>query len=154
VSEPQVHIRPARPDEGDRLRELASASKGHWGYEPEQIRRWVEGGDFSPAGLRGKLVFVADANGDAVAWAAVIPKGEVMWLEDMWVDPPWIGKGLGSLLFDHALALAREHGARSMEWEAEPHAVGFYQRVGGRHLRDSEPTEFGRVVPVMGIAVD
>ena len=40
-----------------------------------------------------------------------------------------------------------------MEWEAEPNAAGFYAKVGGRYLRDSEPTAFGRVIAVMGVDV-
>jgi hypothetical protein len=38
-----------------------------------------------------------------------------------------------------------------MEWEAEPNALGFYEQMGGRHLRDSEPGVWGRVNAVMGI---
>jgi hypothetical protein len=38
-----------------------------------------------------------------------------------------------------------------MEWEAEPNALGFYERMGGRYLRDSEPSAWGRVIPVMGV---
>jgi hypothetical protein len=38
-----------------------------------------------------------------------------------------------------------------MEWEAEPNAVGFYERMGGRHVRDSEPNEWGRVLEVMAV---
>jgi hypothetical protein len=38
-----------------------------------------------------------------------------------------------------------------MEWEAEPNALGFYERMGGRYLRDSEPSAWGRLIPVMGV---
>jgi GNAT superfamily N-acetyltransferase len=151
VSEPLVRIRGARPDEGERLREIAIAAKGHWGYEPEVVRRWAADGDFSAEGLRRKHAFVADAREGVVAWAGVIPKDAVVWLDDLWVDPPWIGRGVGSLLFEHARALARDLGGRTLEWEAEPNAVGFYERVGGRYLRDSEPSAWGRVLPVLGV---
>ena len=43
----------------------------------------------------------------------------------------------------------RELGVSALEWEAEPNAVGFYEKVGGRYVRDSEPSEWGRVLPVM-----
>jgi GNAT superfamily N-acetyltransferase len=128
VSEPLVRIRAARPDEGERLQEIAIAAKGHWGYEPAVVRRWAADGDFSAQGLRRKHAFVAEAQGDAVAWAGVLPRGAVVWLDDMWVDPPWIGRGVGSVLFDHARTLAKALGGRTLEWEAEPHAVGFYER--------------------------
>jgi GNAT superfamily N-acetyltransferase len=146
-----VRIRPARPDEGERLREIARASKGHWGYDPEEVREWADGGDFSPESLSHKHAFVAEAGDEVVAWAGVIAEREIVWLDDMWVDPPWIGQGVGALLFDHAVALARQFGGRTLEWYAEPHAIGFYEKVGGRYLRDGPPSEWGRVLPVMGV---
>jgi hypothetical protein len=51
-------------------------------------------------------------------------------------------------------AKARELGAVRLEWEAEPNAVGFYEKLGGRYLRDSEASEWGRVLPVMGVSLD
>jgi hypothetical protein len=42
-----------------------------------------------------------------------------------------------------------------MEWEAEPLAVGFYERMGGRYLRESELSVlWGRTLPIMGVALD
>jgi GNAT superfamily N-acetyltransferase len=146
-----VSIRPARPEDEDRLREIAGASKSYWGYEPERVNQWAAGIDLFLEGPRSRELYVAEAAGRAIAWAALIPKGDVVWLEDMWVEPDWIGKGVGSLLFGHCRECATALGGTSMEWEAEPNAVGFYERVGGRYLRDSEPTEWGRVVPVMGV---
>ena len=37
-----------------------------------------------------------------------------------------------------------------MEWEAEPNAIGFYEKLGGIYLRESEETEWGRTLSVMG----
>jgi GNAT superfamily N-acetyltransferase len=150
-SGPSLRIRHAHPHEGERLREIAVASKGHWGYESELVQQWAAMGDFSLGGLREKEVYVAEAEGRAVAWAALIPRGELVWLDDLWVEPQWIGKGVGSLLFRHAVHRAAELGGRKMEWAAEPNSVGFYERLGGRYLRDSEPTSWGRAIPVMGV---
>ena len=67
------------------------------------------------------------------------------------MEPEWIAKGIGSLLFRHAVERAIRLGGKQLEWEAEPNAVGFYEKLGGRYLRDSEPSLWGRVIPVMGI---
>ena len=75
----------------------------------------------------------------------------MVWLDDLWVEPEWIGRGVGSRLFHRAVERARELDATRLEWEAEPHAIGFYTRMGGHYLRDSEPSAWGRVIPVMGI---
>jgi GNAT superfamily N-acetyltransferase len=146
--DPAVRIRPARPSEEGRLREIAAAAKGHWGYDPVLVRRWASSIDFSAA---AQETYVATAAGRAVAWAAIDPRGDVIWLADLWVEPAWMGKGVGTLLYRRCAGRARELGGRTMEWEAEPNSVGFYERVGGRYLRDGEPGEWGRVLPVMGV---
>ena len=73
-----VRLRPADPQEGERLREIAIASKSYWGYAPDRVTEWAAMGDFSPAGLRRKEAHVADVDGRAVGWVAIIPRGAVL----------------------------------------------------------------------------
>jgi GNAT superfamily N-acetyltransferase len=149
-----ARIREGRPDEFERLREIAGAAKAHWGYDPERVREWVEAGGFEPESLSTRLVYVAEAEGEPVGWAALIPSGETGWLEDLWVEPQWIGRGIGRLLFEHVLDRARALGASRLEWEAEPNARGFYERMGASYVRDSETTEWGRVLDVLGVSLE
>src|SRR5262245_27749502 len=106
-----VQIRRAEPDEGEQLRTSAVASKGQWGYDIQRVREWAAGGDFSPAALSGKEVYVAEVGGRIVGWSALIPKGESCWLDDLWIEPDWIGRGIGSRLFRHAADQASRLGA-------------------------------------------
>jgi GNAT superfamily N-acetyltransferase len=129
----------------ERLREIAFAAKAHWGYDAQRVRDWADSIDFDD----GRELLVEDD----VAWASIVPKGDVCVLEDLWVDPTAMGRGLGARLFRRAVERAREHGATRLEWEAEPNAVGFYERLGGHYLRDSEPSQWGRVLPVMGVSL-
>jgi len=133
------------------LREIAVEAKAHWGYDRALVEEWALGGDFDPESLRKRLLYVAESDGRPVGWAALIPRGEVGWLEDLWVDPPWIGRGVGRMLFEHVAAEARQRGARRLEWEAEPNAQGFYEHLGATYVRDSEETEWGRVLEVLGV---
>src|SRR5207248_6622164 len=133
-----VCIRPAEEDEGERLRAIAVAAKASWGYDLERVREWAAMGDFSPAGIRQKHVFVASVGKNAVGWGAAIRRGDVLWLDDLWIEPAWMGKDIGSRLFQHAADLGRRWGTARMEWEAEPNAVAFYEKMGGRYLRDGE----------------
>jgi GNAT superfamily N-acetyltransferase len=129
-----------------RLREIAYAAKAHWGYDERLVREWADSIDVDD----GRMVLVED---DA-AWASLVPRGEVCVLEDLWVEPAAMGRGLGTKLFRRAEELARELGAARLEWEAEPNAIGFYEKLGARYLRDGEPSEWGRVLPVMGVSLD
>jgi GNAT superfamily N-acetyltransferase len=133
------------------LREIALEAKAHWGYDRERVEEWARAGDFEPESLRARLLYVAEGEGRPVGWAALIPRGEVGWLEDLWVEPAWIGRGVGRTLFERVAAEARQRGARRLEWEAEPNALGFYERMGGAYVRDSEETEWGRVLQVLGV---
>jgi GNAT superfamily N-acetyltransferase len=146
-----VRIRPVAPDEGERLREIAIAAKGYWGYDRDRVREWANIGDLSPAGLRQKDFYIASVEGTVVGWAAAIGKGDVWWLDDLWIEPKWMGKGIGSRLFHHAAERGRRAGRVRMEWEAEPNALGFYEKMGGRHLRNSVPGVWGRVNAIMGL---
>jgi GNAT superfamily N-acetyltransferase len=148
----EYSIRPVDPHDGERLQEIAIAAKSYWGYDLERVMQWAATGDYSPQGLREKDVYVAETQGSQViGWASLILRDDACSLDDLWVEPEWIGQRVGSLLFRHMVERAKQRGATRMEWEAEPNALGFYGKMGGRYLRDSELSTWGRVIPVMGI---
>jgi GNAT superfamily N-acetyltransferase len=142
-------LRPAAPDDYERVRELTFESKAHWGYDRDFVRRWAEGLGFEDE----EEPWVVELDGAIVAWAGLVPPADgVAVLDDLWVDPAAIGRGLGSRLFRLAADRARELGAERLEWGAEPNAVGFYEKLGGPKLRD-HVTEWGRLAPWMGLAL-
>ena len=146
-------IRPAHADEGERLREITAAAKGHWGYEPGRVDAWAAALDLSPERLAGAHAFVAAADGGAIGWAEILPPaGGICVLEHLWVEPARMRHGAGTALFRHAAGAAAGLGAREMEWEAEPNALPFYARVGGRPVRTTV-SEWGRELTVMGVSL-
>ena len=144
-------IRRARAEDGDRLREITRLSKGYWGYDENLVREWSDGFDFSPKKFREQELYVAELNGQIVAWMGLVPPiSGVALLDDLWVEPSTIGHGVGSTLFTVARQRAEALGASLMEWEAEPNALGFYKKMGGRYLRQSA-SEWGRQLTMMGV---
>jgi GNAT superfamily N-acetyltransferase len=148
-----VRIRRARPGEGERLREIARVSKGHWGYDSERVEQWAAGLDLSPEALRRKEFYVAEIDGHVVGWSALSARGDVYWIDDLWIDPDWIGRGAGTQMFRHAVARAEGFRAARIEVEAERHAIGFYEKMGARYVRDSEPGVWGRVSPIVALQI-
>jgi GNAT superfamily N-acetyltransferase len=149
-----VTIRAASGEEGGRLKEIAIAAKQFWGYEPDKVREWADRGDFSPEQLGKLTVFVAEAGEHAIGWCSLEPRGELWWLADLWIEPEWIGKGVGSRLFRHSARHAQREGAKRLEWEAEPNSIGFYAKMGARYVRDSELSEWGRTLSVLGVELN
>ena len=91
------------------------------------------------------------ATGVSIGWSSLLRRDRVCVLDDLWVEPEWIGKEIGTVLLERARDHAIELGAEQLEWEAEPNATGFYERMGGRNLRDGEPTPWGRVLQVLAL---
>ena len=64
-------------------------------------------------------------------------KGQRMYLEDLIVTESWRGKGIGKLLFDKLLEIAREKKYQGMTWQVldwnEP-AIHFYKKYEGLQL--------------------
>nr|WP_239028783.1 GNAT family N-acetyltransferase [Pseudonocardia acidicola] len=145
-------IRPARPDEADLLTGIAVRSKAYWPYPDRFIARFARSLGLSPEVIAANEVWVADRDDVVVGFYTVLQRGELAVLDDMWLEPAEIGCGLGRRLFEHARARATAVGAAVLEWEAEPYAVGFYERMGGRQVRMTD-SPLGRKLPVMRLAL-
>jgi GNAT superfamily N-acetyltransferase len=144
-------LRRAEQRDVEGLREIMVAAKAYWGHDPAWVERWVEAGDFPGVAVAGGEARLAEVYGAVAGWSALQLRGDVAWLEDLWVAPSCMGRGVGKALFLDAAARARAAGAVRLEWEADVDAVGFYERMGGRRVRDSDATELGRILPVMAL---
>jgi N-acetylglutamate synthase-like GNAT family acetyltransferase len=140
-----VTIRDATAADVPRMREIARAAKGYWGYDAERVRAWSEELAFP----HERAQWIAECDGVAVAYAALLPpEGGVCELDDLWVDPAFMGQRIGRELFAKAVDRARELGAAALRLEAEPNAVGFYERMGA-HRAGTAIGSWGRELPVM-----
>jgi len=148
--EDQVRIRSALPEEGERLREIVIASKRYWGYDQEFMSRFAAVISMSPGYVRQHDVWVLEHAGRIAGLYGLIHQGEVAQLDHLWLLPRHIGNGFGRILFEHAVMRAAQQGARRLEWDAETHAVGFYERMGGRPARETT-SQLGRTVQVFGL---
>jgi GNAT superfamily N-acetyltransferase len=125
-------VRRAHPGEADELRGIAIAAKGYWAYPDDFMAAWTRRFELSPEYVRDNEVAVAVVDGRTVGFAALIARAGECELDHLWVLPEHIGSGLGRDLFGWARSRARELGAARLRWDAEPGAVGFYERMGGR----------------------
>lgn len=126
-------------------------AKATWGYDRAAIDHWVSGRDFSNPALLAKHCYVAEVRQRVIAWTSIECRADAFWIDDMWVEPRWMRRGVGTRLFQHAADLARALGVQRLEWEAELDAIGFYEQMGGRAVHQAEPGLFGPSGPVMAL---
>lgn len=146
-----ITIRRVLLEEADRLSQIALAAKRHWGYPERWIEIWTPQLTYDTDYFVQNESWVAEMDHGPVAFYTLLEKDDTAWLENLWVMPELIGKGIGKELFLHAVDLARRRGSTLLQLEADPNAAGFYEKMGMHKIgeRHSEVDGQPRVLPIM-----
>jgi GNAT superfamily N-acetyltransferase len=151
-----ISIRRARADEAGLLSDLAFRSKAHWGYPPDWLELWRPELTVDPRALEAAPTFVAVDASAILGFYLLQPtnRAEACALDCLFVEPAAIGRGVGQALFAHACNTARGLGYRAMVWGSDPHADGFYLRMGARKFGERlSSTIPGRAIAEMAITL-
>ncbi len=141
-----IEIHQAKPEDWERLGQIAVASKSYWGYSEHLLLQWAQTPIITPDSIKKDTVYVACINSFLIGWYRLLIRLPVVILEDLWVLPDYIGKGVGRNLFEHAIQQANLSGAERLELDADPNAEPFYTRMGCQVIGESI-SEWGRAVP-------
>ena len=128
-----LHIRRARPEEAEALTDLIMRSKAHWGYDPTRLAAWRADHTLDAETIARDAVYCAeDADAGVVAGVSHFYPitDEEVYLDRLFIEPAWMGRGVGRLLWCHAVEQATAQGAREMSLGADPNARPFYEHMG------------------------
>lgn len=153
---PSLELRPALPEDADGLSALAKRSKAYWGYDTNFMNAAAEALTFSPDEIVSGHFVVAATGGNPIGFYALA------WINDttseldaLFVDSPWIGKGIGKALMCSALRDAKTMGARHLIAQVDPNALPFYLAVGGQRNGEKESESIpGRYLPMVTYALE
>lgn len=148
-----IVIIPAQPEHADVLTQITITAKRHWNYPERWIELWLPMLAISAGYISNNETWTAVTGDEPIAYYSLKQEGDELWLDNIWVLPEYMGKGVGRELFNHALERSREHGASVLKIEADPNAVSFYQHMGARRVGEHHGEIDGqpRIVPVMEI---
>jgi|SRR5215207_1586610 len=148
-----MEIRYAIPGDAETLSQVAIRAKAYWGYPKNLLEVWKPTLTFSPEYFNENESWIAEVDNRPIAFYTLQEQDGIAWIENLWVLPEYIGKGVGKQLFHHALSRTRVLGYRILQLEADPNAVGFYGKMGMRKIgeRRSEVDGQPRVLPMMEI---
>ena len=145
-----VEIREAVVSEAEILSALALEAKAHWGYSSETIETWRDQLRISSADVASKPTFVGAINGDVAGFYSLAPSEHAWELDNLWVSPQYMHRGVGRALLAHALEVAFRGGASSVTVDADPNAEAFYLSCGATRSGEVPapiPGEPGRIRP-------
>lgn len=95
-----------------------------------------------PEGLAEGRTHVAEEDGSVAGFATWAETAGTIELEDLFVDPGYIRRGIATALVSCITEILRARGAKRLEVTANPHALEFYRAVGFTDCGVAE-TDFG-----------
>jgi GNAT superfamily N-acetyltransferase len=138
-----VEIREAATSEANALSALALQAKAHWGYSQEALESWKDQFEISPSDVASKPIYVGAIGEDVAGFYSLVPSERIWKLDNLWVAPKFMHRGVGRTLLTHALEWAFRGGASSVTVDADPNAESFHLSGGA--------TRYGEVpAPIPG----
>lgn len=150
-----MQIQPVIPEHADTLTQIALAAKRHWGYPERWIEIWTAQLTFTAAFFESNEGWAAMDGETEAGFYTILVADKAASIEHLWVLPKYMGQGIGKQLFRHAVQTARERGCETLQLDADPNAVGFYERMGMHKVgeRHSEVDGQERMLPIMEISL-
>jgi GNAT superfamily N-acetyltransferase len=145
-----IKIRTARSEDALRLHELHAASvraqcAKH--YPNEMIKAWLQ--SRTPSGylppIERAAIFVAELNHKIIGFGEATTGAIVA----VYVDPSAIGQGVGRLILDRALELARGNHLGPVRVESTLNASSFYEHHGFVEVRRATVSRNQVEVPIV-----
>lgn len=155
-------IRRALAVDAARLTTISFASKAHWKYPPGYFDIWRQELTISPTYIENPKhdVFVFERSGVIQAYYCLVELDEQVriddivltagaWLEHMFVDPEFMGIGVGTRLFHHLVGRLEVSEHRQIKILADPNARPFYQKMGCTYRGEYPSCIAGRTTPYL-----
>lgn len=160
-----LSFRNALTNDANRLTEIAFAAKRTWDYPEEYFEVWKDELTITEKYIENNIVFVAEEGREIAGFVSIVfmPEAKMFgqvfvdaghWMDHLFIDPNFQHKGIGIKLVETANQFCNEQGISTLRIFVDPNAVGFYEKVGARFVRNSQSSIAGRQIPVYQLDFD
>ncbi|TDW44345.1 putative N-acetyltransferase YhbS [Flavobacterium sp. 270] len=145
-----MNIQKAKPEDHIRLTEITKKSKAFWGYSEEQILAWDIQLTITSAYIQNNPVFnLVEDNKIMGYYSYIIEENNQVKLDNLFLLPEYIGKGLGIYLMNDFLQRMRNEKCKKIILDSEPNTEQFYQKLGFKKVGEFETSIKNRFMPIM-----
>lgn len=143
-------IEKAKITDNETLTAITKKSKAFWGYSPEQIQEWDKNLTISQDYIKEHNVYKLTVNNLIIGYYSYVFKDEKeIELDNLFVLPEYIGKGLGKYLVLDFLSRIKDQKAERIILDSEPNAESFYSKMGFVKIGEFETSIKNRFMPIM-----
>ena len=135
---PPITIRDAIPSEAKYLSDLTARSKSHWPYDQEYLKQAALATQVTEEDIRFWYFRVAESEGNILGFYGLAPVNNEYQLDHLWIEPKYIGQGIGKILFADAVLYAKKSGWTKFTIVADPYAENFYLKQGAQRIGKRE----------------
>ena len=136
------------------LTEITKKSKAHWGYSDEQIENWSQFLTVTPTYIETNLVYKLTIEDKLAGYYSFLYEDETtVKLDNLFVLPEYIGKGLGRILMNHFLLGIDKTIVDKITLNSEPNAELFYTKLGFIKTGEIETSIKNRYMPIMELNI-
>ena len=160
----KIQISKAQNIDAEVLTDISFAAKKHWNYPDHYYDLWRDELTITKEYIQQNIVFkalymdviigfysITENKEDFYSGDTFVKKG--FWLEHLFIKPEYHKLGIGTLMMNHAKQVSRDLGITDLLIFVDPHAKGFYDKVGAAYLYESKSSIPGRMIPVYGLRI-
>lgn len=149
-----MQIEKAKNIDANELTELTIRSKSHWNYSKEQIEKWKNDLTVSPNYIDENEVYKLIFNNVLIGYYSYFRLNENdVKLENMFIEPKFIGKGYGKLLMSDFLKRIKKEEYKKVTLDADPNAESFYAAIGFQIVGQLKSSVKDRFLPIMEMEI-
>jgi GNAT superfamily N-acetyltransferase len=148
-----MNIEKASVEDNEILTEITKKSKAYWGYSEEQILKWKDNLTISKGYIENNPVFKLVENERTIGYYSYSIKEKNVILDNLFVLPEYIGKGLGKFLMNDFLDRMRNEKFEKITLDSEPNAENFYLKIGFKKIGEFETSIKNRFMPIMEMSL-
>ena len=150
-----MNIEKASINDYEILTQITKKSKAHWGYSNEQIEIWSPYLTVSKEYIKTNSVYNLQIEDRIVGYYSFFHESEnIIKLDNLFVLPEFIGKGLGKILMSDFLKRLKNQGIQKVVLNSEPNAEDFYAKFGFVKVGQIETSIKDRYLPIMELKIN
>ena len=126
----------ASPDDIEVLASLEIRSESYWGYGSDFMDRFKETYLITEEFITNNPTYILKDNEKVIGFYGLLLNDDEVSLEYLFIEPLYIGKGYGRMLWNHALEECKKLGITEFTIITSSDARGFYLRLGATFYKE------------------